>query len=370
METATKEKQTIDTDGLSAEFEKLLDQNSEKVKYKSGQIIKGVVLYLEKDGALVDISSKSEAFLPTREIINKDDTKLASEVIEAGKEYEFYVLKEENDDSPLLISYKRVALARGWVKLEELKEKNDVIEGDVVSVVKGGLVVEISGVRGFIPASQLRVKNDSTPKGTKIPVKIIEMDKRRNKLILSQRLAIVDERAEQREETLSNLEIGQVVSGEVVRVAEFGAFVDIGGVDGLLPISELSWQRVQHPKEVLNVNDNISVKVLKIDKASGRISLSLKRLQPDPWTEIEEKFAEGQIIKGTVSKLAVFGAFVEIYPGVEALLPVQEITNEEEDPAPDKYLKVGDEIEVLIKRFSPYERRISLSLKDVQSPTE
>jgi len=193
------------------------------------------------------------------------------------------------------------------------------------------------------------------------------MDKRRNKLILSQRLAIVDERAEQREETLSNLEIGQVVSGEVVRVAEFGAFVDIGGVDGLLPISELSWQRVQHPKEVVSAGDKISVKVLKIDIAAGRISLSLKRLQPDPWTEIEEKFAEGQIIKGTVSKLAVFGAFVEIYPGVEALLPLGEITAEEEDPSPDKYLKVGDEIEVLIKRFSPYERRISLSLKDVQS---
>ncbi len=361
---------TQNTIDLSAEFEKLLGDCTEKDKLEAGQIIKGIVLQIEKDGALIDIAAKSEAFLPFREIVAKESDKKAEDVIELGKEYELFILKEEAENKPLIVSYKRVALARGWVKLEEVKDKNEAIEGEVVSIVKGGLVVEAYGVRGFIPASQLRVKNDSCPKGSVIPFKILEMDKRRNKLILSQKLAITDEKAEQREETLANLEIGQVVSGEVVRVAEFGAFIDIGGVDGLLPISELSWQRINHPKEVLEVGEKLSIKVLKIDKEAHRISLSLKRLQPDPWTEIEDKFAEGQIVKGKVSKLQVFGAFVEIYPGVEALLPVSEITNDDDDPTPDKYLKVDDEIEVLIKRFSPYERRISLSLKDIASPTE
>jgi len=352
---------------LTEEFNKLLSQSTEKAKIEAGQIIKGTVIQFEKDGLLVDIGSKSEAFLPSKEVAFKDENKKPEDVLEKAKEYEFYVLKDEAEDSPLLLSYKRVAQARGWAKLEDLKSSNETLEGEVFAIVKGGLVAEVYGVRGFVPASQLRVKGDTYQQGSKIPVKILELDKKRNKLILSQKAAIIDEKAEQREKTMADLEIGQVVTGEVVRVAEFGAFIDIGGVDGLLPISELSWQRIQHPKEVLEVGQVISVKVLKIDKSTGRISLSLKRLQPDPWTEIEEKFGEGQIVQGKVAKIAVFGAFVEIYPGVEALLPTSEITDDEEDPSPDKYLKVGEEIEVLIKRFSPYERRISLSFKDIQS---
>jgi len=356
---------------LEQEFLRLLDKSTTTSENEVGQIIRGRVIQIESEGALVDIGAKAEAYLPFREVINKGDEVQATDLIEIGKEYEFYVLKEATNKTPLMVSYKRVAQARGWVRLEEVKEKEEITEGEVISVVKGGVIVEVYGVRGFIPSSQMRLRGDASgAKGESIQLKILEMDKRKNKLILSQKQAVDDEKADLRDKALTELEIGQVVSGEVVRVAEFGAFVDIGGIDGLLPVSEISWQRINHPKEMLNAGDKISVKILKVDKAAKKISLSLKRLQADPWSEVETKFAEGQVIKGTVVKLAVFGAFVEIYPGVEALLPTSEITNEEEDPAPDKYLSPGQEIEVLIKRFSPYERRISLSLKDIAKTSD
>ncbi len=356
---------------LEQEFLRLLDKSPAASVSEAGSIIRGRVIQIESEGALVDIGSKAEAYVPFREVINRGDEVQATDLIEIGKEYEFYILKEATNKTPLLISYKRVAQARGWVKLEAVKDKEETVEGEVISIVKGGVVVEVHGVRGFVPSSQMRLRGDNTgAKGEAIQLKILELDKRKNKLILSQKQAMEDEKADMRDKALTELEIGQVVSGEVVRVAEFGAFVDIGGIDGLLPVSEISWQRINHPKEVLNAGDKISIKILKVDKASKKISLSLKRLQADPWSEVETKFAEGQVIKGTVVKLAVFGAFVEIYPGVEALLPTSEITNDEEDPAPDKYLSPGQEIEVLIKRFSPYERRISLSLKDIAKTSD
>ncbi len=352
---------------LEKEFASLLGSVKSSAEIQIGQIIRGTILSFEKDGAIVDISSKAEAFLPFKEVVNKEDEVKPEDILTKGQEYEFYVLREASEKHTMALSYKRVAQARGWVKLEELKSEDVVIEGEVVALVKGGLVVEAYGVRGFIPASQLRLRGDGSAKGAKIEFKILELDKRKGKLICSQKVAIEDEKADLRDKAVNELEIGQVVSGEVVRVAEFGAFIDIGGIDGLLPVSEISWQRIAHPREVLSAGDKISVKILKIDKAAKKISLSFKRLQPDPWTEIEGKFAEGMVTKGKVVKLAVFGVFVEIYPGVEALLPVSEITDEEVDPSPDKYLKPGDEVEVLIKKFSPYERRISLSMKDIKS---
>ncbi|MCE2928887.1 MAG: S1 RNA-binding domain-containing protein, partial [Candidatus Caenarcaniphilales bacterium] len=337
---------------LEKEFAKMLTKTPAIADFAMGQIIKGKILHFEKDGVIVDIGAKAEAFLPYKEIVNKEDETKPEEILQIGAEYEFYILKEAAEKSALLLSYKRVAQARGWVRLEEIKTKDETLEGEVISLVKGGLVVEAYGVRGFIPASQLRLRGEANNvKGSKIEFKILELDKRKGKLICSQKVAMEEEKSDLREKAINELEIGQVVSGEVVRVAEFGAFIDIGGIDGLLPVSEISWQRIAHPREVLSSGDKISVKVLKIDKATKKISLSLKRLQPDPWTEIEGKFAEGMVVKGKVVKLAVFGVFVEIYPGVEALLPVSEITGEEQDPNPDQYLKAGDEVEVLIKRF-------------------
>ena len=349
---------------LGGEFEALLDRNTDIGGFSAGDIIKGRLTRIDKDGALIDVGFKSEGFLPTKEVANREEEKTVEDVLEFDKEYDFYVIREENDKGPLLLSYKRVAQARGWVKLEEIKANDEIVEGQVFAVVKGGVVVEIHGVRGFVPASQLRSTSEAEiDKGANIRLKIIELNKNSRKLICSRKVVIEEEKANLREKALVELEVGQVISGTVVRVAEFGAFVDIGGIDGLLPVSEISWQRINHPKEKLSVGDQISVKVLKIDE-SGKISLSLKRLEQDPWTEIEDKFVESQIVKGSVVKITAFGAFIEIYPGVEGLLPSNEISDDE-DASPDKFLEVGQEIEVIIKKLSPYERRILLSMKDI-----
>ncbi|NQY81424.1 MAG: S1 RNA-binding domain-containing protein [Candidatus Caenarcaniphilales bacterium] len=350
---------------LGGEFEALLERNSDIGSFSAGDIIKGKLTRIDKDGALIDVGFKSEGFLPTKEVANREEEKTVEDVLEFDKEYDFYVIREESDKGPLLLSYKRVAQARGWVKLEEIKANDDIVEGEVFAVVKGGVVVEIHGVRGFVPASQLRSTTEGEiEKGVVIKLKIIELNKNSRKLICSRKVVIEEEKANLREKALVELEVGQVISGTVVRVAEFGAFVDIGGIDGLLPVSEISWQRINHPKEKLSVGDQISVKVLKIDE-SGKISLSLKRLEQDPWTEIEDKFVEGQIVKGSVVKITAFGAFIEIYPGVEGLLPSNEISDDE-DATPDSFLEVGQEIEIIIKKLSPYERRILLSMRDIE----
>ncbi len=350
---------------LGGEFEALLERNSDIGSFSAGDIIKGKLIRIDKDGALVDVGFKSEGFLPTKEVANREEEKTVEDVLEFDKEYDFYVIREEGDKGPLLLSYKRVAQARGWVKLEEIKANDDIVEGEVFAVVKGGVVVEIHGVRGFVPASQLRSTSEGEiEKGATLKLKIIELNKNSRKLICSRKVVMEEEKANLREKALVELEVGQVISGAVVRVAEFGAFVDIGGIDGLLPVSEISWQRINHPKEKLSVGDQISVKVLKIDE-SGKISLSLKRLEQDPWTEIEDKFVEGQIVKGSVVKITAFGAFIEIYPGVEGLLPSNEISDDE-DVSPDKFLEVGQEIEIIIKKLSPYERRILLSMRDIE----
>lgn len=351
-----------------AEFEKLLKEGKYSYKIEQGSIIKGTIVSLEKDGALVDIGSKSEAFVPYKELTNKVKRVKIEELVKIGEEHEFFVIKEESDDEQVLLSLKKVNQAQGWNKLEESKKTNESVSGVIASVVKGGIIIELYGIRGFIPTSQLRLKNSQQENllGSNLSVKILEIDQRKNKLILSQKLAVQEEKADLREKTMQTLDIGQNVAGEVVRVTDFGAFIDLGGIDGLLPISEFSWQRVTSPQEMLKVGQQIELKVLKIDRETNRISLSLKRMQSDPWDELEGKVVENEVIKGTVSKVANFGAFVEVYPGVEGLLPRSEITEENENPKVEDFLTVGQEVEVLVKRFAPNEHRLSLSLKDVK----
>ena len=350
-----------------AEFEKLLSEKKDYLTFQQGTIVKGEIVYLEKDGAYVDIGAKCEAFLPHKELTNTPRKHKVESLVSTGEVHEFYVLKEATESNGVLLSLKRVNLAQGWAKLEEAKKSNDTLTGTVISVVKGGLILDMFGIKGFIPSSQLRLKApaDDNLIDTQLPVKVLEVDARKNKLILSQKLAVQEEKAGLREKTLQNLEIGQIVSGEVVRVTDFGAFIDLGGIDGLLPISEFSWQRVSSPQDMLKVNQKIELKVLKIDKETNRISLSLKRMQNDPWDELSEKIKENELIKGSVSKIANFGAFIEVYPGVEGLLPKSEITEETESPKIEDYVTVGQEVEVLVKRFAPTEHRLSLSLKEV-----
>lgn len=341
------------------EFEQMLEESFAKSN-SVADIVEGTVIKKEQDGYLVSVKgAKMEAYLPNKELSSD------SEELEAGDIREFYVLKEENNEDCMQLSLKRIAFAQAWAQLNDAKLQGDTILAKVVSTVKGGVLVDVADLKGFIPSSQLRT---GTPfeglVDTKIEVKVLEADPKKNKLILSQRQAVAEQRDQVVDDVLSSLAEDQVVSGKVVRITDFGAFVDINGIDGLLPISEISWQRIKHPSDVLTLGDTIEVKIIKIDNELKRISLSLKRMGENPWQQIEGQFEEGQIVKGTVNKVTTFGAFINIFPGVEALLPVAEMS--EENVNPFNLYKVGDEVEVLIKKFTPKEHRIALSVKDMQ----
>lgn len=345
------------------EFERLLNESFTK-KFNVADVVEGRVVKREKDYFLVDIGAKVEAILPDREVTNSTDKKV-EDLLQVGDIKDFYILKEADiDHEEIYVSLKKVSYAQAWQTLQAAKANNDSILATVVALVKGGVIVEVAELRGFIPASQLRT---GTPFdgliGKEIEVKILEADAKKNKLIFSQRQVLAEQRDQVVDNVLANLELNQVVKGEIVRITDFGAFVDINGVDGLLPISEISWQRIKHPSDVLTLGDTIEVRILKIDMAMKRISLSLKRMDENPWEKIENQFEEGQVIKGTINKLTSFGAFINIFPGVEALLPVAEM--KEPNANPFELYNVGDEIEVLIKKFTPQEHRIALSVKDI-----
>lgn len=340
------------------EFEKLLEESFSK-QHAVADIVEGTVMKKESDGYLVSVKgAKMEAYLPNKELSSEEPT------LEIGDEKEFYVLKEEDNDDAMLLSLKRIAFAQAWAQLNDAKIQGDTILAKVVSTVKGGVLVDVANLKGFIPSSQLRtgVPFDGLV-DTKIEVKVLEADPKKNKLILSQRQAVAEQRDQVVDNVLASLEEDSVVKGTVVRITDFGAFVDINGIDGLLPISEISWQRIKHPSDVLTLGDTIEVKIIKIDTELKRISLSLKRMGENPWQQIEGQFEEGQIVTGTVNKITTFGAFINIFPGVEALLPVAEMSNENVNPF--NMFKVGDEVKVLIKRFTPQEHRIALSIKDI-----
>ncbi len=341
------------------EFEQLLEESFSKSN-SVADIVEGTVIKKEQEGYLVSVKgAKMEAYLPDKELSSDVES------LEIGDTREFYVLKEENNEDCMQLSLKRIAFAQAWVQLNDAKLQGDTILAKVVSTVKGGVLVDVADLKGFIPSSQLRT---GTPfeglVDTKIEVKVLEADPKKNKLILSQRQAVAEQRDQVVDNVLSSLEEDQVVSGNVVRITDFGAFVDINGIDGLLPISEISWQRIKHPSDVLTLGDTIEVKIIKIDNELKRISLSLKRMGENPWQQIEGQFEEGQTVKGTVNKVTTFGAFINIFPGVEALLPVSEMSDENVNPF--NLYKVGDEVEVLIKKFTPKEHRIALSVKDIQ----
>lgn len=344
------------------EFETLLEESFAK-SYNVADIVEGIVIRKDKDGYLVSVKgAKTEAILPDREMPSADEGKGNLEVADIK---DFYVLREENDDEPMILSLKRIACAQAWSQLNDAKTSGDTILAKVISLVKGGVLVDVADLKGFIPSSQLRtgLPFDGLI-DQKIEVKVLEADPKKNKLILSQRQAVAEQRDQVVETVLAALSEDQVVTGEIVRIADFGAFVDINGIDGLLPISEISWQRIKHPSDVITLGEKIEVKIIKIDNELKRISLSLKRMGENPWQQIEGKFKEGEIIKGTVNKLTSFGAFINIFPGVEALLPASEMSGENVNPF--NMFKVGDEVEVLIKKFTPQEHRIALSTKDIE----
>lgn len=349
----TKEKFT------DSEFESLLTKYD--YKFKKGDLVKGIVWSYDSDGVIVDIGSKTSAIVPSREAM-LDSSERVENVLQKGNEYEFLIIKEEDEDGRFVLSRKKVDLAYTWKELENIKEADEVILGTVAACVKGGVLVDILGVRGFVPSSHLRNKESEISVGDKIELKILTLDSQQNNFILSNKKVFTESADDAKKTVFSQIEVGQVLKGDVVRIADFGAFIDIGGVDGLLPLSQISWRWVDHPADILKVGDKIDVEVIGVDHEKHRVSLSLKNLEVDPWIEAEQQLSEGVKREGSITRIKHFGAFVEVFPGVEALLPHGELL--EYQNSHNCILKVGDKINTTILKFNPTDKRIALSVKD------
>lgn len=341
------------------EYEELL--SNYEYKFQKGDLAKGIVCGYDSEGVIIDIGAKTTAMCPNREA-RVDNEKSVEDTLKRDNEYEFLIIREEDDDGRFLLSYKRVAMAYIWKELEKIKAEDAIIEGIVAQTVKGGILVDVKGVRGFVPSSHLRAKDMDNIIGEKIELKILSLDTTQNNFILSNRKVYADTVEDAKRDVFSQLEIGAVVKGEVVRIADFGAFIDIGGVDGLLPLSQISWRWVDHPSDILKIADKINVEIIGIDHDKQRVSLSLKNLEPDPWIEAKGKINEGEKIEGTITRIKHFGAFVEVYPGVEALLPHSELVEYQNEHG--VILDVGNKVNTTILKFNPDDKRISLSVKD------
>ena len=328
-----------------------------------GQLVNGTVVRVDRDEVLVDIGYKSEGVIPSRELSIRNDVD-PSEIVSIGDELEALVLQKEDKEGRLLLSKKRAQYERAWGAIEEVKERDGMVSGPVIEVVKGGLILDI-GLRGFLPASlvELRRVRDLQPYiGRSLEAKIIELDKNRNNVVLSRRAYLEETQKEQREDFLANLTPGEVRSGVVSSVVNFGAFVDLGGMDGLIHVSELSWKHVDHPGSVVAVGDEVTVQVFEVDLARERISLSLKATQQDPWQEFASSHRVGELVYGRVTKLVPFGSFVQVGDGIEGLVHISEMSAHHID-LPEQVVTPGEELWVKIIDIDLQRRRISLSIK-------
>jgi len=341
-----------------------------------GDIRKGQILRASRNEVLVDIGAKTDALVSTRDLETMGPQELAE--LTPGKEINVYVVRADDREGSLIVSINLARAYEDWIRAQELMESGEIVNITVTGYNKGGLVGSFGSVQGFIPASQitsLRPRGHSDQDGSdlaelvgkELPVKVIEVNRRRRRLILSERAAQREWRAAQRERLLSELHEGDVRTGTVSNLADFGAFVELGGIDGLVHISELAWEHVNHPRDVLQVGQEIEVEVLRVDQERQRIGLSLKRTQPDPWRSIATRYQAGQTIEGVVTHLAKFGAFVELEPGVEGLVHVSELADGNVDD-PGQIVSEGDRLTVLILDVDAEQRRISLSLRQAPSP--
>ncbi len=333
------------------------------VEFDDGDIVSGTVVKVDKDEVLLDIGFKSEGVIPARELSIRNDAD-PSEIVSLGETVEALVLQKEDKDGRLVLSKKRAQYERAWGSIEQIKEAEGVVSGPVIEVVKGGLIVDI-GLRGFLPASlvELRRVRDLQPYvGRTLEAKIIELDKNRNNVVLSRRAWLEETQKEQREDFLANLKPGEIRSGTVSSVVNFGAFVDLGGMDGLVHVSELSWKHVDHPGSVVQVGDQIQVQVLDVDLDKERISLSLKATQQDPWQEFASNHQVGELVYGRVTKLVPFGSFIQVGEGIEGLVHISEMSQQHVD-LPEQVVSPGEELWVKIIDLDLQRRRISLSIK-------
>src|SRR6266581_3519008 len=359
--TVTSPQVAINDIGSAEDFLAAIDKT---IKYfNDGDIVEGTIVKVDRDEVLLDIGYKTEGVIPSRELSIKHDVD-PSEVVSVGDEIEALVLQKEDKEGRLILSKKRAQYERAWGTIEKIKEEDGVVAGTVIEVVKGGLILDI-GLRGFLPASlvEMRRVRDLQPYvGRQIEAKIIELDKNRNNVVLSRRAWLEQTQSEVRQTFLTTLQKGQVRSGVVSSIVNFGAFVDLGGVDGLVHVSELSWKHIDHPSEVVEVGQEVTVEVLDVDMDRERVSLSLKSTQEDPWQQFARTHQIGQVVPGRVTKLVPFGAFVRVEEGIEGLVHISELADRHVE-IPEQVVQVGEEIFVKIIDIDLDRRRISLSLK-------
>ncbi len=335
--------------------------------FEEGDVVNGEVVRIDKDEVLVDIGYKSEGVIPAHELSIRRSVDPSDEV-DLGEIVDALVLTKEDQEGRLILSKKRARFEKAWRRIEAAAETGEPVEGSVIEVVKGGLILDL-GVRGFLPASLVdirRVHNLEEFRDQTLECKVIELNRSRNNVVLSRRAVLEEERKEVREQILERLQPGQIVEGKISNIVDFGAFVDLEGIDGLIHISELSWSHVNHPGEVLEIGQDVRVKVLDIDRDRQRISLGLKQTQEDPWQKVLNEYRQGDVLEGKVTKVVAFGAFIEIVPGVEGLVHISELA-EHHVEAPSEVVSPGEEKWVRILEIDEERRRISLSIKRAET---
>jgi small subunit ribosomal protein S1 len=340
------------------------------ISLNDGDIIRGKVVKIDKDEVLVDVGFKSEGVIPLNELSIRSNVK-PEDILKVDDEIEIMVLQKEDQDGRLILSKKRAEVEQNFDRIEKIYQSGETVEGEIIECVKGGLIVDI-GLRGFLPASLIDIRKTKDLEsyiGEKCICKIIEVDRNRNNVVLSRKVIIEDEKKEQRKEILSSMEVGQIRKGLITSIADFGAFVDVGGVDGLIHISELSWNHVKHPSEVVSVDQEVDVEILDIDYEKQRLSLGLKQTQKDPWVEKIKKYSVKDMVMGKVTRIVKFGLFVEIEDGIEGLVHISELSDRQVK-RPSDVAKIGDELMVRIIDIDYDRRRMAFSIRQVENPVE
>jgi small subunit ribosomal protein S1 len=372
-ETIEENPQQLDDDNVwttTPEGERIPNYDATFPTINEGEVVHGTVVRVDKDEVLVDIGYKSEGVIPVAELSIRRSVNPEDEV-RVGDEIDALVLTKEDTEGRLILSKKRARFEIAWKAIEAAAESGEPVDGRVIEVVKGGLILDL-GVRGFLPASLVdirRVQDLDEFLGKELRCKVIELNRSRNNVVLSRRAVLEDERKEMRQAILDRLNPGDVVDGQISNIVDFGAFVDLDGMDGLIHISELSWSHVNHPSEVLEIGQDVKVKVLDIDRERQRISLGLKQTQSDPWQQVLEQHQEGDVVEGKVTKVVTFGAFVEILPGVEGLVHISELAQHHVEN-PREVVSQDDTVQVKVIEVDAERRRLSLSLKRVENGHE
>ena len=366
-----KENQEVVKEEQDEQQEEQLTEMSEEENFSAtelnkGEVVEGIVSQVTAEGVYVDVGAKTEGLIPVDEVSHSNDA--PEEVLEEGDKIKISVLNPEGEDGHAIFSKKKVDQEQAWEDIKKSKENGEVIEAEVTKEVKGGLVVDV-GLRGFIPASHVAIdyiEDLSQFVGETLELKVIEAERENNNVVLSRKVLLEKEKQEKEQEILESLEADSVVEGTVTKLVDFGAFVDLGGIEGLLHISEISWGRIDHPEDVLSEGEEIEVKILSVDQDAKRISLGLKQIQPDPWEQFINEYEVGDVIEGKITKTVDFGAFMEVKPGVEGLIHISQLSHDHVETV-DEVVTEGDQVEAKVINISPDERKIGLSIKELES---